>query len=207
VFFFAASFAFSMRDFVGSSMGSLGSLFLQRAHGYSLQHTGLALSGIFLASSISNPLFGRLSDGGRSRWCFFVLIVAALMVALVPHVPAAAVVLVFGTFGFFFMASFPIVEAALMESVPDSVRGRVFGLFITVGGLVGNLAHWLAGHWVKTLGPEASSLASYYRPYAILAGLLLLSTLGLLFLRAIRQREERLIHPREIMATKTTRAV
>src|SRR5262249_16423585 len=137
---------------------------------------GLALSGIFLASSVSNPLFGRLSDSGRSRWCFLLLAIAALTVALVPHVPTSAVVPVFATYGFFFMASFPIVEAALMESVPDNVRGRVFGLFITVGGLVGNLAHWLAGNWVKALGPAANLPASYYSMYAMLAGLLLLST-------------------------------
>ena len=71
---------------------------------------------------------------------------------------------------------------------------QVFGLFITVGGLVGNLAHWLAGNWVKTLGPAATSVASYYRIYAILAGLLLLSTVGLPFLHAIRKREEVLAH-------------
>lgn len=192
--FLAASLALSMRDFAGSSMGSLGSLFLQQAHGYNIKDTGLALSGIFLASSISNPLFGRLSDGGRSRWCFVVLTLAAVMVAMVPRVPTSAVVPVFATYGFFFMASFPIVEAALMESVPDNVRGRVFGLFITVGGLVGNLAHWLVGNWVKALGPVASSPTSYYWMYAILAGLLLLSTVGLLFLHAIRKREAALAH-------------
>jgi MFS family permease len=150
----------------------------------------LVLSAIFLASSISNPIFGRLSDGGRSRWCFLVLALAAMMAALVPHVPAGAVMPVFAGFGFFFMASFPIVEAALMEAVPDAVRGRVFGLFITVGGLVGNLAHWLAGAWVKALGPAARSTASYHRPYAFLAALLLFSTVGLAFLWAIRKREE-----------------
>jgi len=41
-------------------MGSLSSLFLQRAHGFSPKTTGLALSVIFLASAVSNPLFGWL---------------------------------------------------------------------------------------------------------------------------------------------------
>jgi MFS family permease len=70
MFFLSASFALSMRDFTGSSMGSLGSLFVQQAHGYNIKQTGLALSGIFLASSISNPLFGGLSDRGRIRSTF-----------------------------------------------------------------------------------------------------------------------------------------
>jgi MFS family permease len=187
--FLAASVAFSFRDFAGSSMGSLSSLFLQKAHGYDIRQTGLALSGIFLASSISNPLFGRLSDGGRGRWTVFVVSIAAVMVALVPHVSKGAIIPVFAVYGFFFMASFPIVEATLMESVPDHVRGRVFGLFITIGGLIGNLAHWLAGSWVKALGAGAGSPANYYNLYALLSFFALLSLLGMPCLYAIRRRE------------------
>src|SRR5439155_21361554 len=39
-FFLLTAFAFSLRDFVGTSMGSLGSLFLQNAHGYGPRWTG-----------------------------------------------------------------------------------------------------------------------------------------------------------------------
>ncbi|MFM8470362.1 MAG: MFS transporter [Limisphaerales bacterium] len=35
--FFAAAVAFALRDFAGHSMGSLGSLFLQKAHGFSVK--------------------------------------------------------------------------------------------------------------------------------------------------------------------------
>lgn len=188
-FFLLAAFAFSLRDFTGSSMGSLGSLFLQNAHGYSPKLTGLALSGIFLASAISNPLFGHLSDRGRMRWATMVLLVAAAVVALFPHMPAAATIPTYLVYGFFFMASYPMVEAALMESVPDAMRGRVFGLFITVGGLIGNASHWVVGAWVKQLGERAFAPESYFGGYAFLAGLLGLSLLGLPCLHAIRKRE------------------
>jgi MFS family permease len=189
LFFVGAAVSFSMRDFAGSSMGSLGSLFLQKAHAMDLKSTGTALSVIFIGSLISNPLFGGLSDRGRLRWGFVVLVLAAAMVALFPHVPRAALIPAFIVYGFFFMASFPIVEAALMESVPDSVRGRVFGFFITIGGLCGNLSHWVVGKWVQQLGPAAQSVQAYYRFYAFLGCLVLLSTAGLAFLSAIRRRE------------------
>lgn len=188
-FFLLAALAFSLRDFAGSSMGSLGSLFLQKAHDYSPKLTGLALSGIFLASAISNPLFGHLSDRGRLRWTMIVLLVAAAIVALFPHTPAAATIPTYLVYGFFFMASYPMVEAALMESVPDATRGRVFGLFITVGGLIGNVSHWAVGAWVKHLGERASVPDSYFSAYAFLAGLLVVSLLGLPCLHAIRKRE------------------
>jgi MFS transporter, FSR family, fosmidomycin resistance protein len=189
-FFFAAyCLAFTLRDFAGASMGSLGSLFLQKAHGFDTKWTGLALSGIFVASAISNPLFGHLSDGGRKRWITLTLVMAAAMVAILPRVPSRWTIAVFIIYGFFFMASYPITEAALMESVPDAVRGRVFGLFVMGGGVIGNLSHWAVGAKVKQLGAAAQSVSAYYPIYAGLALLMLLSLLGLLCLNPIRRRE------------------
>jgi MFS family permease len=110
VFFLAAALAFSMRDFAGSSMGSLGSLFLQQAHGYSVKATGLTLSVIFIASAISNPIFGHLSDRGRIRWTWFVLSVAALLVFTFPRMSESWLAPTLVAYGFFFMASYPMVK-------------------------------------------------------------------------------------------------
>jgi len=79
------------------------------------------------------------------------------MVWLLPHVPAGWTIPVFVIYGFFFLSSYPMSEAALMEAVPDAVRGRVFGLFITVSGLIGNLSHWIVGVLVKGIGAAAYS--------------------------------------------------
>src|SRR5689334_21475002 len=87
------------------------------------------------------------------------------------------------------MATFPVVEAALMESVPDAIRGRVFGFFITIGGMLGNLSHWVVGKWVQRLGESGNSPTAFYSAYLFLACMILLSSLGLLCLRALRQRE------------------
>jgi len=69
------------------------------------------------------------------------------------------------------------------------VRGRVFGIFITVGGLLGNLAHWVMGRWVESLGPAANIMGSYNTMYGLLAIIALLSLLGLPCLQRIRKRE------------------
>src|SRR2546427_4136781 len=186
--FIAMSFAFGLRDFTGSSMGSLGSLFLQNACGFDLKQTGMALSAIFLASVVSNPLFGHLSDRGRIRWTCAVLLISVILVGIFPRVPAQWLIPTFALYGFFFMASYPMVEAALMEAVPDAVRGRAFGFFITLAGLIGNLSHWMAGNWVKSLGTNAHSTHAYYPLYGKLSILLLLSLLGLPCLHAVRRR-------------------
>ena len=189
VLFFAACLCFSLRDFVGNGMGTLGSLFLQKAHGLDLPSTGFTLSGIFIASFISNPLFGRLSDSGRKRWAAFVITVAAIVIYLFPHLPRRFLAPALMIYGFFFMANYPIIEAALMEAVPDAVRGRVFGLFITVGGLLGNLSHWIMGRWVESQGPAANTVATYWPMYSLLTIMVLGSLLGLPCLQRIRKRE------------------
>ncbi|NOS70199.1 MAG: MFS transporter [Verrucomicrobia bacterium] len=188
--FFVAAFAFSLRDFAGSSMGSLGSLFLQHAHNYDTRDAGLALSWIFLPSAVSNPLFGHLSDGGRKRWAAFVLLTAAVLVVIFPHVPSGWVIPVFLVYGFFFMSSYPIVEAELMQSVPDAVRGRVFGLFITVGGFIGNASHWIVGELVRGMGEGANHSRNYFWIYAVLGLMIVLSVFGLRCLGAVRTREQ-----------------
>lgn len=187
--FIASAFAFCLRDFAGTSMGSLGSLFLQQAHGYGIGFTGVVLSCIFLPSAISNPLFGHLSDGGRKRWTVGVLSVSAVMIAIFPHVPRSWAIPVLLLYGFFFMSSYPMVEAMLMESVPDAVRGRVFGLFITIGGFLGNLSHWIAGDAVRRLGKSAETIEGYFPLYYGLAVFVVISLLGLLGLHAIQKRE------------------
>ena len=187
--FAGAAFAFSLRDFTGSSMGSLGSLFLQQAHGFNLKQTGIAVAAIFLASAISNPLFGRLSDRGRFKWASGLLLLAAILVILFPLVGPNWSIPILVTYGFFFMASYPIVESAVMESVHASVRGRAFGFFITIGGVVGNLAHWIMGLWVEKLGARAHTPAAYYPIYGTLAAFILVSLLGLPLLRKLREEE------------------
>ena len=187
--FLSAAFIFLLRDFTGSSMSTVGSLFLQKARGFTLAQTGWAISLIFIASAVSNPLFGHFSDGSRLRWAAGLIIISAVLVAAFPHVPREFVIPTLAIYGFIFMASYPIVEAALMEAVPDSVRGRVFGLFITIGGLLGNLSHYIVGHWVQTFGAGANEVATYFPLYNWLAVFLLLSLAGLPCLRALQKRE------------------
>jgi MFS transporter, FSR family, fosmidomycin resistance protein len=189
IIFIACSFFFSLRDFSGSGMASLSSLFLQNAQGFDTRHAGMALSGLFLASVVSNPLLGGLSDRRRKRWITFVLVMGSSLVAVFPHLPSQWTLPCFIAFGFFFQASYPMAEAELMQSVPDAVRGRVFGLFITAAGLIGSLSHWIVGEQVKRMGAAASASENYFVLYAALAGLGFLALAGLPCLHAIRRRE------------------
>ncbi len=171
--------AFSLRDFTGFGMGSLGSLFLQKAHGWSVQETGFALSMIFIGTIISNPVFGTLSDKRRFSWLAGVLVIAGCLVTTFPLLPSSFIMPALFIYGFFFIASYPMVEAALMEAAPVAYRGRISGLFVLVGGLIGNLAHWILGWRVENLGSEAGQMSAYQSSFTTLGCLVVISSSGI----------------------------
>ena len=189
VFFVVACLFFSLRDFAGNGMASLSSLFLQNAHGFDTRHAGIAVSASFVCSVVGNPLLGSLSDGKRKRWITIVIGIGSALIILFPHVSAPWTIPCLLAFGFFFLSAFPIVEAAFMQSVPDAVRGRVFGFYVMITGLVGAFAPWAAGLGVKQLGDAASEGRDYFGIYGVVGGLGLLALAGLPCLHAIRKRE------------------
>ena len=196
MFFIAAAVFFGLRDFTGFGVGSLTSLYLQKAHYFDTKLTGSTLSIIFLAATLSNLVFGRVNK--RLRWTAIVLVVAGVLVSITPLFPSEWIFAPLFVYGFFFMGSYPMIEAVLMEAVPDSVRGRVFGVFITIGGGLGSLAPWILGEWVKNLGdPAIGNPTLFYPLYGLLTVTVLLSLIGLPCLNAIRKREqeEMLHHP------------
>ncbi|MGC8886766.1 MAG: MFS transporter [Verrucomicrobiia bacterium] len=187
IVFLLSCLFFSLRDFAGGGMQSLTSLYLQKAHNWSLKQTGLALSLISLASAFSNPLFGHFSDKHRYQWIIFIIVVSSAVIILFPFIGADYLLYVLVVYGFFFMASFPLVEAALMQAFDDSIRGRVCGMFLTICSLIGNMAHWFVGKWVQTLGTSANSPLAYKRFYFILAIMAVTSLCALPLLEYIRK--------------------
>lgn len=181
----AISLFFSLRDFGGAGMHTLSSLFLQHAWHFDPKTTGQILGAMLLAAAVSNPLFGAWSDRHRLRLLCLVLGIAAVTVAAMPWLPKAAVVASLIVYGFFFLAGYPIVESALMESVPVHVRGKVFGLFISVSGVIASTSHWVIGDWTHAL---KSHQASAFVPlFTTLALLIILSLGGAFLLNAVRK--------------------
>ena len=187
--FALAIFAFGIRDMGGNGVSTLGSLFLQKVHGWNLAHTGFALSLIFLAAIVSNPLFGYLSDrgGNRPAWIVLTLMLGAAVAVFVPRVAASWTIPVFVVHGFFFMACYPMIEALMMESISPAVRGRAVGIYLTVSGGAGTLAHWLCGRWVDRMG-DATQATAYHGYYVMLAGLMMATLVGVGCLEWIRRQ-------------------
>ena len=190
--FAVISLMFSLREFGGSGIKPLATVFLQRVQGLTSARVGQYFGMMALTALIANPLFGALSDGPhRLLVAAGVLIASGLAVSFVPWVSAAYVVLPLAVSEFFLLASFPVVEAALAESVPDRLRGRVLGLFITVAGVIGAAAPWAMGRVSDQLGERVSEQSAYAPTFALLGTCVAGSALGLLVLRQFRRRQTR----------------
>jgi len=187
--FAVAIFAFGIRDMGGNGVSTLGSLFLQKVHGWDLTKTGFALSLIFLAAIISNPLFGHLSDryGNRPTWIILTLTLGAVVAIFIPRVAADWTIPIFIVHGFFLMACYPMIEALMMEAVDPAVRGRAVGVYLTVSGGAGTVAHWLCGRWVDGMANDTVSTA-YHGYYILLAALMMVTLAGVAGLEWIRRQ-------------------
>ena len=187
--FAVAIFAFGIRDMGGNGVSTLGSLFLQKVHNWDLTKTGFALSLIFLAAIISNPLFGHLSDryGNRPTWIILTLTLGAVVAIFIPRVAADWTIPIFVVHGFFFMACYPMIEALMMEAVDPAVRGRAVGVYLTVSGGAGTVAHWLCGRWVDGMANDTVSTA-YHGYYVLLAALMMVTLAGVAGLEWIRRQ-------------------
>jgi len=185
--------AFSLRDFGTSGITTFNSLFLQRGLGFDAKATGAMLGLMFLTGMLSNPLLGSLSDKHRFLACTVTILCTAALAVLIPWAPREWIWLALCLYGFFTLANYPITEAALMESVPDVLRGRTFGVFITVGGTIASFAHWAMGKVADSLqhraaGTNTALAAGDFAPwYMLLAALIAVSVIGIQGIRWLRK--------------------
>jgi MFS family permease len=171
--------ALSFRDFAGIATISLLSIFLQKAHGYSPQHAGLVVGGMTLISIVVNPLSVYLSPGKRRLpGLAFVLILGGLSLLGVPWLPAVWVLPVMCVFQAFQFASYAISDAALLERVAASVRGRVVGLFLMIAGTFASLSPWAMGFWSDLLKERAADPVAYFPIFATLCGMMFLASIS-----------------------------
>lgn len=179
--------AFMLRDFGASGMTTLSSLFLQRAHGYGPKMAGFFIGLMYLVGMLSNPLLGSFSDRRRFTAIAMILLSAASCAVVVPWLPHAWVWVGLCAYGFCILSSYPVVEAALLESVPDTMRGRTFGMFLTVNGIIASLAHWAMGRVADALRERALTPEAYVPWFIGLAALIASGLLGVPAIRRLRR--------------------
>ena len=69
------------RDFAGLASLTLTSIYLQKAHGYSVAEAGLVVGSMMLVAIVANPLAVYLSPGKRRLWMLLGILLGGAVVA------------------------------------------------------------------------------------------------------------------------------
>jgi MFS family permease len=168
----------AMRDFAGVAVLSLASIYLQKAHSYTVKQAGFVVGGMMLLSFFVNPLAVYLSPGKRRiPTLILILIAGGLIVATTTLWPVYFVLPVLCAFQTLQLGSYAVSDAAILERVHASHRGRVVGLFLTIAGTFSGLAPWAMGFWTDALHHRGTQPSAYTPIFAVLGAMMLVSSL------------------------------
>jgi MFS family permease len=167
------------RDFAGVAGFSLAGIYLLRALHFGVKETGAVLGITMLLSVLVNPTLVWLTPNRRRLPAMrFILILGGLIAVTVPYFPAYFALPVLCAFQTCQLGSYALSDAALLERVPTTGRGRVYGLFFFVAGTMGATGPWLMGFWTDALGSKANVPGGYVLPYAALGAAMIVATLA-----------------------------
>jgi MFS family permease len=137
---------FGVRDFSWWGITYLSPAMAQTSLGFTLERAGMVIGLMSLTGVLSQPLAGMMSDRfGRKRVIAVSLSAAAPCVFFFPHAGQISLFPLALVVGFLMLATVPVVDAAAAEIVPTSMRGRLFGLMMTLGILMGALSPYVVG--------------------------------------------------------------
>jgi len=113
---------------------------------FSKKLAGTLIGIMSLTGVISQPLAGMMSDRfGRRRVVFIALIISCLMVSIFPYLNRIYIFAVAVVSGFMLLGTVPVMDAVCAEIIPPSLRGRLFGVMMTLGLMIGALSPYCMG--------------------------------------------------------------
>jgi MFS transporter, ACS family, hexuronate transporter len=137
---------FALRDFCMWGTTFLTPAMTQSRMGFTEGAAGLVIGLMSLTGVVSQPLAGTLSDrfGGR-KVVALALAFCGLFIILFPHAGPLSIYGLALFAGFAILSTVPVIDAAAAKRVPPSMRGRLFGVTMTLGILLGALSPYIVG--------------------------------------------------------------
>jgi MFS family permease len=167
------------RDFAGVGLLTLGSIYLQKAHGMDARQVGFILGAMMLIGVVVNPIAVWLSGGRRRLWALAgILVGGGCVLATVPHWPVRWVLAALCLFESLQLGSYAVNDAALYERIEPVFRGRVAGLFLTIAGTFSATSPWILSAWTDGMGKQATHAGAYTLPFAVLGAMMAFAAFG-----------------------------
>jgi len=196
------------RDFAGLASLSLTSIYLLRAMGRDAASVGFTVGIMMLIGVVANPLAVWISPGRkRLPMLAITLLLAGLIVCTVPWFSGTWVLPALCVFQSFHLGSYAMSDAAMLERVSPSHRGRVAGLFLNIAGVAASLSPWIMGAWTDAFGPRAISQSTYYAPFIALGAMMAFAIVSVPLIARLGESHPGAIRPLEEISPVTMEAV
>lgn len=168
------------RDCAGVAAFSLIAIYLQKARGFDVRATGAIVGTMMLLSVIVNPLLVYLTPGNRRLPALAsLLVIAGAILAATPFISGGWIVGILIAFQSLHLGTYAVGDAAMLERVPDALRGRVVGLFFLCAGTASGAAPWAIGWWTDVLGRRAADPMAYVPIFATCGAVLAVSAVSI----------------------------
>ena len=129
---------------------------------------------MMLGSMVVNPLLVYFSPRRRRLPLLIALLIGSgVSLMAIPYVPLAATLAALAIFEALHLGCYAVGDAAMLERVPDQLRGRLTGMFLALAGTVASLGPWVMGFFADRLGVHGAEPGAYV-PLFVANGLLLL---------------------------------
>ena len=196
------------RDFAGLASLSLTSIYLLRAMGRDAASVGFTVGIMMLIGVVANPLAVWISPGRkRLPMLAITLLLAGLIVCTVPWFSGTWVLPALCVFQSFHLGSYAMSDAAMLERVSPSHRGRVAGLFLNIAGVAASLSPWIMGAWTDAFGPRAISQSTYHAPFITLGAMMAFAIVSVPLIARLGESHPAAIRPLEEISPATMEAV
>jgi MFS family permease len=196
------------RDFAGLASLSLTSIYLLRAMGRDAASVGFTIGIMMLIGVVANPVAVWISPGRRRLPMLAItMLVAGLIVCTVPWFSGTWVLPALCIFQWGHLGSYAMSDAAMLERVSPSHRGRVAGLFLNIAGTAASLSPWIMGAWTDAFGPRAAIQSTYYAPFITLGAMMIFAIVSVPLIAKLGKSHPGAVHPLEEIAPATMEAV
>ena len=137
---------FGLRDFSFWGATAMAPAMSQDLYGFSKQTAGLLLGLMSVTGVVSQPLAGTLSDRfGRRRVLAVALFIAGPILISFPYLDPISIFPAAIIAGSMVICTVPVVDATLADVIHPSLRGRMYGITLTIGLLIGAFSPYVTG--------------------------------------------------------------
>lgn len=204
----AIALTLGARDFSGVASISLVGIYLLKAQHMNAAAAGFIVGLMMLIGVVANPMAVWISPGRlRLPMLAGVMMIAGVVISTIPFVSSMWLLPVLCGYQACQLGCYAMSDAAMLERVPASLRGRVVGLYLMIAGTAAASSPWIMGFWTDAFGARASQPPAYVGPFVLLGATMWFAVLSMPLIAKLGPVQDGAIEPMAEILPRTMEPV